>query len=122
MLRNDAVESDDQSLVPSSTSQTWQVEIPDAPSVRLQTLDLARHVAVAPDKRRYVVATYNDTRISGSYITAVYPQQNGYLTLVRLMIHAFKSENPEQAMQLHKAVIQAIQQGKLDKFIKAQSK
>ena len=121
MLRNDAVDSE-QSLVASATNRTWEVEIHDAPTVRLQTLDLARHVAIAPDKRCYVVATYNDTHISGSYITAVYPQQNGYLTLVRLMVHAFKSETPEQAVQLHKALIQAIQQGTLDKFIKARSK
>ncbi|HEV2661136.1 MAG TPA: hypothetical protein VGU68_11075, partial [Ktedonobacteraceae bacterium] len=105
MLRNDAVDSDEQSLVSSSTNQTWEVEVTDAPTVRLQTLDLARHVAIAPDKRRYVVATYNDTHISGSYITAVYPQQNGYLTLVRLMLHSFKSGTPEQAIQLHKALI-----------------
>jgi ABC-type transport system involved in Fe-S cluster assembly fused permease/ATPase subunit len=122
MLRNDAVDSDEQSLVSSSANQKWEVEIPDAPTVRLQTLDLARHVAITPDKRRYVVATYNDTHISGSYITAVYPQQNGYLTLVRLMVHAFKSETPEQAIQLHRALIQAIQQDTLDKFIKARSK
>ena len=122
MLRNDAVDSDDQSLVASSTNQTWEVEIPDAPTVRLQTLDLARHVAIAPDKRRYVVATYNDTHISGSYITAVYPQQNGYLTLVRLMVRSFRSETPEQAIQLHRALVQAIQQDQLDKFIRSHKK
>ncbi len=122
MLRNDAVDSDEQSLVSSLTNQTWKVEVPDAPTVRLQTLDLARHVAITPDKRRYVVATYNDTHISGSYITAVYPQQNGYLTLVRLMVRSFKSETPEQAIQLHKALIQVIQQDTLDKFIKTRSK
>ncbi len=121
MFRNDAVDGD-QSLVSSSTDQAWAVEVPGAPFVRLQTLDLARHVAIAPDKRRFVVATYNDTHISGHYKTAVYPQQNGYLTLVRLMVHEFASEKPEQAIQLHKTVIQAIQQNKLDKFIRAQAK
>jgi hypothetical protein len=119
MLRNDAVDSD-QSLVSSSTE--WSVEIPGAPSVRLQTLDLARHVAIAPDEKRYVVATYDDRRISGQYITAVYPQQNGYLTLIRLMVSEFKSETPEKAIQLHTTLIQTIQQGKLNEFIRPRSK
>ena len=121
MLRNDAVDSD-QSLVSSSTVQARSVEIPGAPDIRLQTLDLARHVAITPDKRRYVVATFNDTHISGYYITAVYPQQNGYLTLVRLMVRSFRSENPEQAIQLHRALVQAIQQDQLDKFIRSHKK
>ncbi len=122
MLRNDAVDSDDQSLVSSSTVQARAVEIPGAPDVRLQILDLARHVAMTPDKRRYVVATFNDTHISGHYITAVYPQQNGYLTLVRLMVREFRSENPERAIQLHKALVQAIQQDQLDEFIQSYTK
>lgn len=119
MLRNDALDSD-QSLVSSSTERS--VEVPGAPPVRLQTLDLARHVAIAPDGNRYVVATYDDNRISGQYVTAVYPQQNGYLTLIRLTVSEIKSETPEQAIQLHTTLIQAIQQGKLNGFIRSHSK
>jgi hypothetical protein len=121
MLTNDAVDSD-QSLVSSSTGQFRAVDIPGVPPVRLHTLDLARHVAIAPDEKRYVVATYDDNRISGEYVTAVYPQQNGYLTLIRRVVGEFKSETPEQAIQLHKTLIQTIQQGKLNDFIKSYTK
>jgi hypothetical protein len=99
--------------------QRSEVDIPNAAPVRLQTLDLARHVGVAPDGRRYVVATYNDTHLHRDYITAIYPQQNGYLTLVRLMVCEFSSETPEEAVQLHILTVQAIQQGKLRDFIKS---
>ena len=121
MLRNESADSE-QSLVPSSTDQTRTVEVPGAPLVRLQVLDLARHVAIDPEKRRFVVATFSDIHRSRRYITAIYPQQNGYLTLVRLMVHEFTSENPEQALQLHKELIQAIQQGKMNEFIQSRSK
>ena len=118
MLRNDAVD-DDQSLVSEPTNSARGVEITSALPVWLQTLDLARNVAIAPDGSRYVVATFDDTRISGKYVTAVYPQQNGYLTLLRLIVSEMKSDSPVQAMQLHQAIIKAIQQGKLQEFIKS---
>jgi hypothetical protein len=119
MLKNEALE-DDQSLVVPSTSQKREVEILNAPPVRLQALDLARHVAIAPDGKRYVVATFDDTRVGNGYTTAVYPQQNGYLTLYRLVIEEFSSETPEEAAQKHIACVQAIQRGKLQEFARSQ--
>ena len=118
MLRNDAVD-DDQSLVSNPTNSSRGVENVNAPSVWLQTLDLARNVAIASDGNRYVVATFDDTRISGKYVTAVYPQQNGYLTLIRLIISEMKSDTPVQAMQLHQSIIRAIQQGTLQEFLQS---
>ncbi|MBV9711701.1 MAG: hypothetical protein JO011_12425 [Ktedonobacteraceae bacterium] len=118
MLRNDAVD-DDQSLVSKPTNSSRGVEIVNAPPVWLQTLDLARNVAIAANGNRYVVATFDDTRVSGKYITAVYPQQNGYLTLIRLVLTELKSDTPVQAMQLHQGAIRAIQQGKLQEFIRS---
>jgi len=118
MARNDAVD-DDQSLATVPADAARGVEILNAPPVWLQTLDLARNVATAPDGNRYVVATFDDGRISGKFITAVYPQQNGYLTLLRLMVGDLKSATPVQAMQYHQGVIQAIQQGKLQEFMKS---
>lgn len=120
MLKNDAVD-DDQSLVPNPAHVTRGVEIVNAPSVWLQTLDLARNATSAPDKNRYVVATFDDTRMSGKFVTAVYPQQNGYLTLIRLMVGEMKSDTPIQALQLHQDTIRAIQQGKLQEFLRAHS-
>ncbi len=95
------------------------VEIPDAPGVVLQTLDLARHVAIAPNKTRYVVATYNDTHMGRQYITAIYPQQNSYLTLFRLIIHETSSETAEEAIQTHIEWVQMIQQGNLKQILEA---
>jgi hypothetical protein len=119
MLKNEAVE-DDQSLVSLSTGQRRGIEIANALPVRLQTLDIARHVAIAPDGKRYVVATFDDIRMDRDYITAVYPQQNGYLTLLRLVIYEFSSETPEEAAQKHIACVQAIQRGKLQAFAQSQ--
>ncbi len=121
MLRNDAVD-DDQSLVSDPTNSARGIEIVNAPPVWLQTLDLARNVGIAPDGNRYVVATFDDTRISGKFVTAVYPQQNGYLTLIRLVVSEMKSDTPVQAMQLHQGIIRAIQQGKLQEFIQSHKK
>jgi hypothetical protein len=89
------------------------VEIPGSPDVVLQTLDLARHVALDPDGKRYVVATYNDTHMGRKYVTSVYPQQNSYLTMFRLVLHNYSSDNAEQAIQKHIETVRAIQQGKL---------
>ena len=120
MLRNDAVD-DDQSLVSEPTTSSRGVEVVNAPPVWLQTLDLARNVAIAPNGNRYVVATFDDTRISGKFVTAVYPQQNGYLTLIRLVLHEMKSDTPVQAMQLHQGIIKALQHGTLQEFIRSRS-
>jgi hypothetical protein len=73
---------------------------------------------VAPNGKRYVVATFDDRRLHGGYTTSVYPQQGGYLTLIRLTIGEITSETPEQAVQKHIEVVQLIQQGKLDEFVK----
>ena len=116
MPNKETVESE-QSLVAASHSRT--IETLAALPVRLQTLDLARHIAIAPDGKRYIVATFDDTRLERGYVTAIYPQQNGYLTLIRLLVSEMSSEKPEQAMQLHLAQIQMIQQGKLNEFIKS---
>lgn len=89
------------------------------PAVRLQTMDLARHVATDPKGHCFVVATFDDSHIGRGYVTAVYPQQNGYLTLVRLMVCEFLATTPEQAAQRHAAVIDAIQKGKLKAYMKA---
>jgi len=118
MLKNEAVE-DDQSLVVPSTSQRREVEIPQALPVRLQSLDVARHVAIAPDGKRYVVATFDDTLVGQGYMTAVYPQQNGYLTLLRLVIYEKESETLEEAVQSQIACVQSIQRGKLPQLVKS---
>src|SRR5437867_2619618 len=82
-----------------TVAQTRFVDIPNALPMRLQLLDVARHTVVAPDGKRYVVATFNDTRLGRGYVTAVYPQQNEYLTLVRLTICEFSHPTAEEAMQ-----------------------
>ncbi len=112
---NEMVDTAPSSISPI-TDQRVALEIPGAPPVRLQTSDLARHVATAPDGKRYVVATFNDRYVDKSLITAIYPQQNGYLTLYRLMIYQIKSETVEDALQRHVAFVQAIQQGKLNEL------
>jgi len=95
------------------------LEIPNAAPVRLQTLDFARHIAVAPDGKRYVVATYAERHLKRGIISAVFPQQNGYLTLVQLVVCKFSSTKLEEALQHHVALVQATQQGKLREYIKA---
>src|SRR5215475_5384130 len=115
-MLNDVVDND-QTLLPTTT-QRWDVEIPAALPVRLQTLDLARHVALAPDGKRYVVASFDDTRLGRSYVTAIYPQQNGYLTLIRLTLYEVQSQTPQQAIEQHIRIIEAIQQGKAQEYLK----
>jgi hypothetical protein len=95
-----------------------ELEIPGALPVRLQTLDLARHIAIDPQGKRYVVATFDDSRLQRDYITAVYPQQSGYLTLICLVIAEFQSQTPEEAFEQQVAVIKAIQAGRLDSLVK----
>ena len=90
------------------------VEIADALPMRLYALDLARHAVTAPNGSRYVVATFDDTRIGRGYVTGVYPQQNGYLTLVRLPAAELSSDTPDEAYKRHVSVVQAIQQGRLN--------
>jgi hypothetical protein len=107
------------SPIPAPTRDKRGLEIPNAAPVRLQTLDFARHIAVAPDGKRYVVATYDETHLKRGIISAVFPQQNGYLTLVRLGLCKLSSATPEDALQRHVALIQAIQQGKLREYIQA---
>lgn len=119
MADNERVDAES-SLV--TIPQQRAVEIPNALPVRLQTLDLARHVVIAPDGKRYVLASFDDSRLGNGYVTVVYPQQNGYLTLVRLAVFETSSETPEQAVQRHLEVAQAIQQGKLTKLVKSKSK
>lgn len=112
MLGNDMVGDQFALSVPVNT-----VDIPNAFPVRLQRLDLARHSVAAPNGTRYVIATYDDTHISQGYITALYPQQNGYLTLLRLVMRELKSETPEQALERHVELAEAIQRGELSSFL-----
>jgi hypothetical protein len=118
MLKNEAEESE-QPLVAVSTDQQQVVEIPGASPVRLQRLDLARHIAVAPNGKRYVIATFNDSRLGRGYVTAVYPQQNDYLTLIRLTVCELKSQTPDEAIQKHISSVEAIQQGRLSDLVKS---
>ena len=119
MLKNDAAHNDQAPTnVALPSQQARGVEIADAFPMRLQVLDLARHMVIAPDDKRYVVATFDDTRLGRGYVTAIYPQQNGYLTLVRLMLAEFSSATPNEAIKRHMSVVQAIQQGRLKEFSK----
>lgn len=94
-------------------SRSYNIEVANALPMRRYVLDLARHSTLAPNRKRYVVATFDDTRLQNGYVTAVYPQQYDYLTLVRLEIAHFSSTTPEAALKRHLAIIQAIQQGNL---------
>lgn len=116
-MLNDVLDND-QTFLPTTTVQHWEVEIPAALPVRLQTLDLARHVAIAPDGKRYVVASFDDTRLERGYVTAIYPQQNGYLTLIRLTLNEVQSQTPQQAIEQHINIVEAIQQGKIREYLK----
>lgn len=100
------------------TLEKPKVEVPGAAPVHLQTLDFARHVAIAPDGKRYVVATFDATRMGQKYVIAVYPQQGGYLTLIRLPVCEFHAELIEDAIQRHIALIQVIQKGKLKTYLR----
>ncbi|HVB61373.1 MAG TPA: hypothetical protein VNE61_09300 [Ktedonobacteraceae bacterium] len=94
-------------------SRSYNIEVVNALPMRRYVLDLARHSTLAPDGKRYVVATFDDTHLHNGYVTAVYPQQYDYLTLVSLEIAHFSSATPEAALKRHLTAIQAIQQGKL---------
>jgi len=120
MVKNDSANSD--SSLTDLASQAYQkraIEIADALPMRLYVLDLARHTIIAPDGNRYVVATVDDTRLGRGYMTAVYPQQNGYLTLVRLMLCEFSSATPDEAIKRHIAVAQTIQKGNIKELTKS---
>jgi hypothetical protein len=112
----------EQSIVRLIPPSIRSVDIPGAPTVKLQTLDIARHVAIAPNDKRYVVATYDDSHMGHNYVTAIFPQQNGYLTLVRLPLHEFMTNDPEAALERHIAVVQAIQRGQLAQYVKSQTR
>jgi len=111
MSKNDTTNNDQP--INTSSSQTQAVEITNALPIRLHALDLARHVVISPDGKRFVVATSDDTRLGRGYITTVYPQQNDYLTLIRLTILEATSNTPQEAIKRHISVAHAIQQGKL---------
>lgn len=102
-------------LAPAVHART--ITIPNTPTILLQTLDVARHVAIAPNEKRYVVATFNDSLLGNGFVTTVYPQQNEYLTLVRIVVCSFSHQTEDEAVQRHIAVVQAIQQGQLNEVI-----
>ena len=83
MLKDESAHTQSAAL---QQQQSRAVEIPDALPMRLQVPDLARHTVIAPDGKRYVVATFDVRRVGRNYVTAIYLQQNGYLILVRLTI------------------------------------
>lgn len=116
MSKNGSTKEDQ--LLNVHTSQSHAIEIPNALPVRLHALDLARHTVISPNGQRYVVATFNDTNLGRNFVTAVYPQQNNYLTLVRLPILEVSNKTPEEAIKRHVAVAQAIQKGKLKELNK----
>ena len=109
---------DSTTLIEIQSPQTHEVEIPGAGPIRLQKLDLARHAVTAPDGKQYVVATFDDTRLGNGYVTMIYPQQNGYLTLVLLGIYQHRSATPQEAIQHHIELAHAIQQGRLNEYKK----
>jgi hypothetical protein len=115
MLNNQALETESSTI---SALKKPTVEIPNAAPVQLQTLDLARHVAVSPDGKCYVVATFDATRMGQKYVIAVYPQQGNYLTLIRLPVCEFYAELSENAVQRHIALVQTIQKGNLKTYLR----
>ena len=118
-MAHNEVAGTEQSIVARSASAQRSIEVPGAFPVRLQRLDVARHIAVAPDGKRYVVATFDDTRLGNGYMTAIYPQQNGYLTLIRLVVCEIYSKTPEEAVEKHIQCIQVVQQGKLNALVQS---
>jgi hypothetical protein len=116
MAKKDAV-AHEQALAAQVHQQA--VDIAHVLPMRLHTLDLDRETVIAPDGKRYVVGTFDDRRIGRGYITAIYPQQNGYLTLVRLPLAELSSDNPDKAMNRHASVIQAILQGRLNDYLQS---
>jgi hypothetical protein len=119
MSINDSVMGE-QSLV-SWPAEGRNIDIPGAAVVKPHTFDIARHVVIAPDGRRYVVATTDDTRLQKGYVTSVYPQQSDYLTLLRLVVLEVTSQTAEEGIQRHISVVQAIQNGKLNDLVKSAS-
>ena len=122
MTQQEISGNDQPSLALAPAVHTRTVTIQNAPPIRLQTLDVARHVAIAPNGKRYVVATFNDIRLGNGIVTDVYPQQNEYLTLVRIIICSFSSQTEDEAVQRHISVVQAIQQGRLNDLIEQSQK
>jgi hypothetical protein len=120
MLNRETIETEQLSLLALS-GEIRGLEIPNAAPVRLQTLDFARHIAVAPDGKRFVVATYDETHLQRGIMSAVFPQQNGYLTLVQLAVCKFSATKLQDALQRHVELVQATQQGNLRKYIQANS-
>jgi hypothetical protein len=118
MLNRETIETK-LSPLPAPSREKRGLEIPNAPPVRLQTLDFARHIAVAPDGKRFVVATYDETHLKRGIISAVFPQQNGYLTLVQLAVCKFSTTKLQDALQRHVELVQAVQQGNLREYIQA---
>ncbi|GCE11839.1 hypothetical protein [Tengunoibacter tsumagoiensis] len=118
MSVNDVAEMEQLSVATTQIRNT--VEIPGAPAVVLQTLDLARHVAIDPKGKRYIVASFDDNHMGRGFVSAVFPQQNGYLTLVRLPYCEFSFDRPEEAVQRHIELVEIIQQGKFRAFLKSQ--
>ncbi len=117
MLDHEVEESEQSAALTVPGAIRGTVEIPNAAPVRLQTLDLARHIAVAPNGKRYVVATYDDRHLHRGYVTAIYPQQGEYLTLIRLTVYEISSETAEQAIQKQVELVQMIQRGRLAAFL-----
>ena len=122
MSQNDSVGEDTPILALTPIPQRRAIDIPNALPVVLQTLDIARHTAIAPNGKRYVVATYDDTLHGQGLITAVYPQQNEYLTLVRLTVLQYVNTTIDQATQRHITTVQAIQQGKINELKESATK
>ncbi len=116
MSQNDIAGEDTPILALTPIPERRAIEIANALPVVLQTLDIARHIAIAPNGKRYVVATYDDSLLGRDLVTDVYPQQNNYLTLVRLTVAQFTSQTIDSAIQRHIATVQAIQQGKANEM------
>lgn len=119
MVKNDAIENEQTGQAVTAQAYQRAVDIVHVLPMRLHTMDLDRETVVAPDGRRYVVGTFDDRRVGHDYVTAIYPQQNNYLTLVRLPIAEFSSKNPDDAMNRHTSVIQAILQGQLNDYLQS---
>ncbi|HTI13825.1 MAG TPA: hypothetical protein VL461_04525 [Dictyobacter sp.] len=121
MIDNDMVETE-QALVTPEAPESRAVDIPGIPPVKRHTFDLARHLAQSPDGKNYVVATYDDRHMGRGYVTSIFPQQGGYLTLVRLPLGEISSQDPEEAVECHISVIRAIQQGKIRNYLQQHQK
>lgn len=119
MVKNDAIENEQTQQALAAQTHQRGIDIAHVLPMRLQTLDLDRETVIAPDDKRYVVGTFDDRRIGRGYITAIYPQQNSYLTLVRLPVAELSTANPDDAMNQHAAVIQAILQGRLNDYLQS---